>query len=573
MTTPATLSPRPRRFPWAAPALLALLLLLALGAATAQAANPSGEIVSADFYHTCALMPSGGVHCWGRNGDGQATDQPGPYTQVSAGGFHTCALTPGGAVHCWGLNSYGQAADQPGPYAQVSAGDTHTCALTPGGAVHCWGFDGAGPATDQPGPYTQVSAGANHTCALTPSGAADCWGDNTYGQAADQPGPYTQISAGGFHTCALAPGGAVHCWGDNTYGQAADQPGPYTQISAGRYHTCALTPSGAADCWGNNGAGRATDQPGPYTQISAGGFHTCALTPGGAADCWGYNSYGQATDQPGLYGPYTPDTTPPLITPDVAGTAGSNGWYTSDVTVTWTVSDAESAIGNQSGCGSTTLNADTTGTTLTCSATSAGGAASQSVTIQRDAAPPSLSPTVAPNPVLLGGSATASPNTSDATSGVASASCGVPTTSSVGSQTVACSATDNAGNTASATATYAVHYDFSGFFEPVDNLPTFNRVKAGRGIPVKFSLGGNQGLSVLAAGYPVSQQVACDNGAPVDDVEQTVTAGSSSLSYDGTTNQYTYTWKTDGAWGGTCRQLNVKLADGTEHKASFNFTR
>jgi len=87
-------------------------------------------------------------------------------------------------------------------------------------------------------------------------------------------------------------------------------------------------------------------------------------------------------------------------------------------------------------------------------------------------------------------------------------------------------------------------YDFSGFFPPIDNPPTLNGVKAGRAIPVKFSLNGDQGLNIFDAGFPVSKQIACDASAPLDDVEETATAGSSSLSYDATTDQYVYVWKT-----------------------------
>jgi hypothetical protein len=59
-------------------------------------------------------------------------------------------------------------------------------------------------------------------------------------------------------------------------------------------------------------------------------------------------------------------------------------------------------------------------------------------------------------------------------------------------------------------------------------------VKAGSAVPVKFSLSGDQGLNIFEAGYPKSQQIACDSTATVDGIEQTVTAGSSSLSYDAT---------------------------------------
>lgn len=76
-----------------------------------------------------------------------------------------------------------------------------------------------------------------------------------------------------------------------------------------------------------------------------------------------------------------------------------------------------------------------------------------------------------------------------------------------------------------------------------------------RTIPVKFSLGGNHGLNIFAAGSPKS--------------EQTATAGS--LSYDARYDQYTYTWRTDRAWSGQTRQLVLKLIDGSEHKANFQF--
>ena len=112
-------------------------------------------------------------------------------------------------------------------------------------------------------------------------------------------------------------------------------------------------------------------------------------------------------------------------------------------------------------------------------------------------------------------------------------------------------------------------YSFSGFFQPVDNLPVLNSVKAGQAIPVKFSLGGDQGLNVFEANYPKSQVIPCDSTAPVDGIEQTVTAGSSSLSYDPASDMYTYVWKTEKAWANTCRQLVVKLNDGTFHRANF----
>ena len=98
-----------------------------------------------------------------------------------------------------------------------------------------------------------------------------------------------------------------------------------------------------------------------------------------------------------------------------------------------------------------------------------------------------------------------------------------------------------------------------------------NLINAGKSVSVKFSLGGDQGLDVLVASYPISHKIACDSSAALDVIEQTVTAGGSSLSYDATTDTYTYVWKTQKAWAGTCRQLIVKLSDGSEHAANFKF--
>jgi hypothetical protein len=115
-------------------------------------------------------------------------------------------------------------------------------------------------------------------------------------------------------------------------------------------------------------------------------------------------------------------------------------------------------------------------------------------------------------------------------------------------------------------------YEFAGFFQPVDNNPAVNKAKAGSAIPVKFSLGGDRGLDIFALGYPLTRAGTCDLTGS-DLIEETVTAGGSSLTYDPVTAQYTYVWKTNKAWAGTCRQLVVGLNDGTTHTAWFNFVK
>jgi hypothetical protein len=100
-----------------------------------------------------------------------------------------------------------------------------------------------------------------------------------------------------------------------------------------------------------------------------------------------------------------------------------------------------------------------------------------------------------------------------------------------------------------------------------------NQTKAGSAIPVKFSLGGDQGLDILADGSPTSHKIDCDATDPVDPVEETVTAGSSGLTYNATTDTYTYVWKTNKGWADTCRELVVTLNDGSTHSANFQFVK
>ena len=90
-----------------------------------------------------------------------------------------------------------------------------------------------------------------------------------------------------------------------------------------------------------------------------------------------------------LYG--TGDTSAPVITPTITGTLGNNGWYTSDVTVSWIVEEPQSpATLSVSGCATRTIINDTAPTTFTCEASSAGGSASSSVTIKRDTTAPAI---------------------------------------------------------------------------------------------------------------------------------------------------------------------------------------
>src|SRR5262249_58227813 len=119
------------------------------------------------------------------------------------------------------------------------------------------------------------------------------------------------------------------------------------------------------------------------------------------------------------------------VTP--ASPNGSNGWYTTNVTVSWSVSDPETGISTSSGCGTTTTTTDITGATLTCSATnSAGLSSSASVSFKIDKTPPVITPTVTGTTNGSGwyrSDVTVSWRVSDGTSGVSTSSgCNNPTT-------------------------------------------------------------------------------------------------------------------------------------------------
>ena len=101
------------------------------------------------------------------------------------------------------------------------------------------------------------------------------------------------------------------------------------------------------------------------------------------------------------------DTTSPIILALVDGILGDNGWYTSDVSISWSITDEESDISSTEGCSDTIIDSDTLGITLSCTATSFGGTDSESVTIKRDATAPIIT---APQDIELISQVVVSPN-------------------------------------------------------------------------------------------------------------------------------------------------------------------
>jgi len=76
-----------------------------------------------------------------------------------------------------------------------------------------------------------------------------------------------------------------------------------------------------------------------------------------------------------------------------------------------------------------------------------------------------------------------------------------------------------------------------------------------------------------AAAYPEARTVACDPTAVLHDVGETVNARSSALTFDAATQRYTYHWKTERSWVGSCRELVFRLNDAQERLVRFRIVR
>lgn len=121
--------------------------------------------------------------------------------------------------------------------------------------------------------------------------------------------------------------------------------------------------------------------------------------------------------------------------------------------------------------------------------------------------------------------------------------------------------------------TLGVIYNFQGFFGSTKNPPAINRVNAGSTQTLAFSLSGDHGFDIFEAGSPSSHEIDCDTKAPRGESEPSIGGGGNNgLSYDSSTDRYTYRWRTQGDWlAGSCRELTMKLDDGTTHRAFFEF--
>jgi Ca2+-binding RTX toxin-like protein len=188
------------------------------------------------------------------------------------------------------------------------------------------------------------------------------------------------------------------------------------------------------------------------------------------------------------------DYSPPVITPTLTGTLGSNGWYRSNVSLTWDVTDAESPIDSQTGCDQASVTADTAGTSFTCDATSAGGTSSATATVKRDATPPTVT-CQSPAPVYSLGQvgARVQATVTDDTSGPLSASVSGPAaTGAKGSFTAPVTGSDRAGNTTTVRCAYTVVVPAcNGLTPTIVGTAGNDTIAGGSGRDVILALAGN----------------------------------------------------------------------------------
>lgn len=284
------------------------------------------EEVAVGAEHACARLGDGTARCWGRNGDGRLGNgsrapslEPvvvrGPsglselidITDIACGDLHSCAVISSGRVRCWGGNVVGQLGDDSttdrtsstvvlgiDDASAVAAGESHTCAIHGSdNRVSCWGngFRGQlGHDSDEDSSIpvavlgvggtglltnvTAIDAGATHTCAVLDTGLVACWGQHringsttgTQVPALLSVSDVTDVATGVAHSCVVADPPA--CWGSGDDGElgtggtddeslpaAIDGPA-MAELSAGPSHTCGRTADGAPYCWGFGGRGR-----------------------------------------------------------------------------------------------------------------------------------------------------------------------------------------------------------------------------------------------------------------------------------------------------------------------------
>jgi predicted outer membrane repeat protein len=442
----------------------------------------------------------------------------------------SCGFTNSSTIRLGTLGDYGGATQTipllPGSYA-INRGNTYTC-----------------PATDQRG--------------VARVGACDIGAFESQG--------FSLAVSGGDNQTAL-PGAAYASPLEVTVSSAYAEP-----VDGGAVSFLAPTTGASATITGSPATITGGKASVTATANSTSGAYSVRANATGAT--YNSTSFSLTNTQP------TIDTTPPSITPNIVGTLGQNGWYTSDVTLSWTVIDNESAVTSQTGCDPAMIIHDQAETSYTCSATSAGGTSSITATIKRDATSPVVAVTgvTGGSTYILGAVPAAGCSTTDAISDVgtnATLNLTGGNTLGVGSFSATCSgAKDNAGNAAGPVSVhYNVTFQFTGFSSPVDNPGVVNVAKAGQTIPLRWRITDANGnpITVLTSVTVTAASLSCSAGTTTDQIEEYAT-GNSGLQNLGD-GYYQWNWKTPTSYANSCKTMKLDLGEGLFHTALFQFKK
>lgn len=400
------------------------------------------------------------------------------------------------------------------------------------------------PVSNAQTPYPkQLSLGELQSCELMSDGSVKCWGLNNEGQVINLPGPYAQVSASIESTCVLSIDGSQdYCyghWGSPLMVDAVGKLGPFTQLADRLAGACGLRPNGDVLCWNWD---TQWELAGPFAQIAAyGNDNVCGLVPAASgtpskpagAYCWGHLNY---EDNGYLLGNFTEVAVGGSHTCAISAVTG--GVYCRGSN-TYGQSNPPSGAFLQVAAGKLFTCGIRTDHTLACWGYNFYGQVS---------------------------------NTPAGQFKQVAAGTGHACAISVDNQ-VYCWGRNDVGQAIPPNLFEShVPFDFHGFYpfsEAEQDDPTLNTVKAGRAVPLKFSLGGDQGLNVIEAGSPASQPLDCEQMDPRGDLEPV--QSSSGLTYDPQNEKYTYLWETEPDWAGTCRILSLTLTDGSVHLVAFQF--
>ncbi|MFX1821967.1 PxKF domain-containing protein [Pseudarthrobacter sp. CC4] len=254
--------------------------------------------------------------------------------------------------------------------------------------------------------------------------------------------------------------------------------------------------------------------------------------------------------------------------------ANDDGWYNTDVEVTFGATDLVSGPVDAT----KSVTASDEGDTVTVQSPEfkdragnvrAAGATSTTLKIDKTA------PTVTFDSVIADGyygSTPAEPtcSASDSLSGVLGTCEVTGYGTGVGKYTLRATATDLAGNTTTVTHSYEVKaWTMKGFYQPIDMGGVLNTVKGGSAVPAKFEVfAGETEITDPNLMKFTMGTIVCAPNAQTDAIETTAAAGSTVVRYDAIAGQFIYNWKTP-ASPGSCYQLTMTAKDGTSISANF----